>query len=45
MSKNIEGKPSPAFDLPATGEKNLSKEDLKGQKYLLFFYPKDNTAG
>lgn len=41
----IEGKTAPAFDLPITGGNKLSSEELKGQKYVLFFYPKDNTPG
>ncbi len=45
MSKNVEGKPCPAFELPTTNGRNLSNEDLKGQKFVLFFYPKDNTPG
>lgn len=45
MGKNVEGNTSPDFNLPVTGGGNLSKEDLKGKKYVLFFYPKDNTPG
>ena len=45
MSKNVEGKPFPAFELPVTNGRNLSNEDLMGQKFVLFFYSKDNTPG
>lgn len=37
--------PVPAFDLPATGGKNLRLEDFSGRKLVLYFYPKDNTPG
>jgi peroxiredoxin Q/BCP len=33
------------FILPATGDQNLSLEDFKGQHLVVYFYPKDNTAG
>lgn len=39
------GKPVPDFDLPATGDKNLSLEHFKGKNLVLYFYPKDNTPG
>ena len=39
------GKSVKNFELPATGDKNLSLKDFKGRKLVLYFYPKDNTPG
>lgn len=39
------GKRIANFKLPATGEKQLSRDDFKGKKLVLYFYPKDNTPG
>ena len=39
------GEPVPAFDLPATGDKQLGLKDFAGQQLVLYFYPKDNTPG
>ena len=39
------GKKVPAFKKPATGETQIQLSKLKGQKVVLFFYPKDNTPG
>jgi peroxiredoxin Q/BCP len=39
------GQAAESFELPATGGKNLSPEDFKGQKLVVYFYPKDNTPG
>ena len=39
------GQPVPAFDLPATGDKNLSLDSFQGKNLVLYFYPKDNTPG
>ena len=39
------GTKAPAFSLPDQNEKMHSLEDYTGQKVLLYFYPKDNTAG
>ena len=35
----------PAFDLPATGNKNIKFSALKGKKVIIYFYPKDSTPG
>jgi peroxiredoxin Q/BCP len=32
-------------ELPATGERTLKLADLKGQKVVVYFYPRDNTPG
>lgn len=35
----------PAFRLPSDGGGEVSASRLKGTPYVLYFYPKDNTAG
>ena len=35
----------PDLTLPATGDQNISLADLRGEKVVLYFYPKDNTPG
>jgi thioredoxin-dependent peroxiredoxin len=35
----------PDFDLPATSGKTVRLSALKGQKIVLYFYPKDDTTG
>jgi len=37
--------PAPAFDLPATGEQQISLAGLSGRKVVLYFYPRDATPG
>lgn len=37
--------PVPEFELPATGEQNISLSSLKGKNVVLYFYPKDSTPG
>lgn len=39
------GSIAPDFTLPSTGGSDLALHSLKGRKVILFFYPKDNTAG
>jgi peroxiredoxin Q/BCP len=39
------GKKVPNFELPATGEQTIKLSALKGQKIVLYFYPKDSTPG
>ena len=39
------GKKVRNFSLPATGDKELSLNDFKGKKVVLYFYPKDSTPG
>jgi len=39
------GAKAPPFALPTDGEGNVSLEDLKGKKVVLYFYPKDDTPG
>ncbi len=40
-----EGKMLPEFKLSDDAGNTVSNEDLKGQKTILYFYPKDNTPG
>ena len=37
--------PAPAFSLASTAGKNIGLKDLKGNKIVLYFYPKDDTPG
>ncbi len=39
------GTKAPAFTLPDQNGEMHSLEDYKGQKVILYFYPKDNTSG
>ena len=39
------GTKAPAFTLPDTDGNAISLSDFLGQKVVLYFYPKDNTAG
>jgi len=40
-----EGSKVPAFSTQDDQGKKVSSKDLKGQKYIIYFYPKDNTPG
>ncbi len=35
----------PDIDLPATGDKTIKLSDLRGQRVVLYFYPKASTPG
>jgi peroxiredoxin Q/BCP len=39
------GKPAPKFDMPTDGGGKISLAALKGQRVVLYFYPKDDTPG
>jgi peroxiredoxin Q/BCP len=39
------GDSAPNFDMPATGEKNISLTELAGKNIVLYFYPRDDTSG
>lgn len=39
------GKKVPDFELPATGDKTFRLSGFKGEKVVLYFYPKDSTPG
>src|SRR5581483_876728 len=45
MPKLKPGDPAPQFTLPDQGGKNVSLSDFKGQKVIVYFYPKDDTPG
>jgi peroxiredoxin Q/BCP len=46
MSANIAvGDKAPGFRLPHDGGGHVSLSDFKGQKLVLYFYPKANTSG
>src|ERR1700761_5644829 len=44
MSLEI-GDKAPDFTLPTDGDGKIKLSDLKGQKVVLYFYPKDDTPG
>ena len=37
--------PAPDFSLPSDTGETVSLAGLKGQAFVLFFYPRDNTPG
>lgn len=39
------GTQAPEFNVAATGAKHIKLSDLRGQNIVLYFYPKDATAG
>ena len=39
------GKKIKNFCLPATGDKTICLEDLRGSNIVIYFYPRDNTPG
>ncbi len=39
------GQPVPDFRLPASNGKDVALRDFKGQKVVIYFYPKDMTPG
>lgn len=39
------GNKIPEFNLPATGGRGVSAAQLKGRKFVLYFYPKADTPG
>jgi peroxiredoxin Q/BCP len=45
MSELAVGDKAPAFSMEASGGRKVSSKDLKGQPYLLYFYPKADTPG
>ena len=40
-----EGSAAPPFTLPAAGGGQVSLDDFRGQKLVLYFYPKADTSG
>jgi thioredoxin-dependent peroxiredoxin len=45
MEKLNPGDKAPDFTLPTDGGGTVSLKKLKGQKIVLYFYPKDDTSG
>ncbi|MBY0335426.1 MAG: thioredoxin-dependent thiol peroxidase [Acetobacteraceae bacterium] len=45
MAELEPGAVAPAFEMPASGGRVVSSAALKGQPYLLYFYPKADTPG
>lgn len=45
MSELQIGDIAPDFTLPANGDQEITLSNYKGQKVVLYFYPKDNTPG
>ena len=43
--KSFLGQAAPPFTLPTGDGKSISLADFKGQRVLLYFYPKDDTPG
>jgi peroxiredoxin Q/BCP len=39
------GRKLPAFSGEATGGSKIASKDLRGRRYVLYFYPRDNTPG
>jgi peroxiredoxin Q/BCP len=39
------GDPAPDFSLPADDGTTVSREGMLGRRYVLYFYPKDDTPG
>jgi peroxiredoxin Q/BCP len=46
MAKELApGDKAPSFRVPTDGDGEISSASLKGKPYVLYFYPKDDTAG
>ena len=46
MAKALKpGDPAPPFELPTAGGGTVSLASLKGQRVVVYFYPKDDTPG
>ena len=45
MAELKEGMPAPAFEGTDQDGKPVKMSDFKGEKIVLYFYPKDNTSG
>jgi thioredoxin-dependent peroxiredoxin len=43
--KSLEGQKALSFSLEGNDGKTHSLEDYRGQRVVLFFYPKDSTPG
>ena len=45
MTRLTAGQPAPRFEMAADDGSTVSSESLAGQRYALYFYPKDDTPG
>lgn len=45
MTKLSENTLAPSFEMPTQLDKPVSSAELKGQKFILYFYPKADTSG
>ena len=45
MTRLAAGDPAPAFELTADDGSVVSSDSLAGRRYVLYFYPKDDTPG
>ena len=45
MSRLIAGDPAPGFELQADDGETVASAGLAGSRYVLYFYPKDDTPG
>ncbi len=45
MSELKIGNKAPSFTLPTDGDGKITLSDFKGEKVILYFYPKDDTSG
>jgi peroxiredoxin Q/BCP len=45
MSRPLPGTPAPVFEMTADDGSVLSNEALFGRRFVLYFYPKDDTPG
>ena len=45
MTRLTAGEPAPAFEMAADDGNVVTSESLAGQRYVLYFYPKDDTPG
>ena len=45
MADLTQGSPAPEIDLPCDNGGHFTLSDMKGEKVLVYFYPKDDTSG
>jgi thioredoxin-dependent peroxiredoxin len=45
VSRPTEGEPAPQFEMTADDGSVVSNQSMAGQRYVLYFYPKDDTPG
>ena len=45
MTRPNEGDPVPPFEMKADDGATVSSESMRGSRYVLYFYPKDDTPG